>query len=73
MITRPTGMELRDWADQVTLDLDVYGPVSHITGDDWQGWGVQFLSFGSIGKNLPNPYNFTDWRDWAERMCQMSL
>lgn len=73
MITRPTGMELQDWADQVALDLDVFGPVSRISGDDWQNWGVQFLNFSTIGRNLPNPYNFTDWREWAERMCQMSL
>ena len=64
----PTGMELLDWASQVIIDLDAYGSFGRL--DDptrWQDWGVQFLNNTTIGRNLPIPYGFTDWRDWAER------
>jgi hypothetical protein len=33
----------------------------------WQDWGVQFLApLGLGGYNIANPYQFTDWRLWAE-------
>lgn len=71
MIVRPVNITLRDWADSVSLDLGVYGIVGKIDEDDWQAWGVQFTNNVGIGKNMPNPYQFEDWRDWAERMCEV--
>lgn len=71
-ITRPVGLTLRDWADQVVLDLDSYGAFGRLTRDEaWQDWGVQFTNNTTLGRNLPNPYQFTHWRDWAERMAQL--
>ena len=71
-ITRPYGMELLDWAAQVVLDLDPYGAFGRLENpNSWQDWAVQFLNSTSIGRNLPNPYMFTDWREWAERLCQL--
>lgn len=70
-ITRPSYMELNDWADQIALDLDSYGAFGRL--DDptqWQDWAMQFLNNTSLGRNFPLPYDFTDWRDWAERFCQ---
>lgn len=72
-LTRPHGMTLRDWADQVSLDLDIYGYVTKLEGEDWQNWGVQFLNNGAIGRNIPSPYGFDNWLDWAERFCGVSL
>lgn len=71
MITRPTGMQLREWADRVTQDLDIYGVAGRILGDNWQDWAAQFLNNASIKGNLPNPYQFADWREWAERLCEV--
>ena len=69
-ITRPTGMKLRDWADQICLDLDRFGPIGRMVNDDWQGWAIQLLSLvGLGGYTIANPYQFTDWRDWANRLC----
>lgn len=69
IITLPTNMELLDWASQVVLDLDAYGAFGRLQDPArWQDWGVQFLNNSSIGRNLPNPYGFTDWREWAERL-----
>ncbi len=69
IITMPTGMELLDWASQIIIDLDSYGSFGRL--DDasrWQDWGMQFLNNTTIGRNLPIPYGFTDWREWAERL-----
>lgn len=71
-ITRPTNMQLLDWADCVVLDLDNYGSFGRLGSEaQWQAWGVQFLNNTTIGRNLPNPYQFTDWREWADRMAQL--
>lgn len=70
-ITRPVGMRLLDWADQVCLDLDFSGPVGKLDFEEnWQNWGAQFFNNASLGRNIPNPYEFTDWKNWAERFCQ---
>lgn len=70
-ITLPTGMGLRDWADQVALDLDNYGAFGRLDDvENWQNWAMQFLNNTTLGRNFPIPYDFDDWRDWAERFCQ---
>lgn len=69
-VTLPTMMTLSDWADQTMLDLDYYGILGHLDDESkWQDWAMQFLNNTSLGRNLPNPYQFDDWREWAERMC----
>ena len=70
-LTRPFGMRLTDWADQAVRDLEPYGVAGRLMNEaQWQDWGVQFLNNATLGRNLPNPYNFTTWREWAERMCE---
>jgi len=70
-ITSPTGMELRDWADQIALDLDSYGALGRLDDvENWQNWAMQFLNNTTLGRNFPLPYDFEDWREWAERFCQ---
>ena len=70
-ITSPTNMGLRDWADQIALDLDSYGTFGRLDEiDNWQNWAMQFLNNTSLGRNFPLPYDFDDWREWAERFCQ---
>lgn len=70
-ITRPTGMRLMDWADQVCLDLDFIGAVGKLMREDeWQNWAIQFLNSLALGRNLPSPYDFKNWKDWADRFCQ---
>ena len=71
-LTRPYGMRLIDWADQVVRDLEPYGTAGRLLNEEeWQDWGVQFLNNTTLGRNLPNPYNFSTWREWAERMCEV--
>lgn len=71
-VTRPTGMVLPDWADQVVLDLDSFGSFGRLSDEAlWQDWAAQFLNNTTLGRNLPRPYDFPDWREWAERFCQL--
>lgn len=71
-ITRPQGMELRDWADQIILDLDAYGSFGRLNNDaEWQDWAMQYFNNSALGRNFPLPYDFKDWREWAERFAQM--
>lgn len=70
-ITLPRMMELRDWADQIALDLDPYGAFGRLSDETkWQDWAMQFVNNASLKENIPIPYMFADWRDWAERFCQ---
>lgn len=70
-VTLPSGLGLRDWADQIALDLDPYGALGRLDEEErWQDWGMQFLNNMTLKENLPIPYNFENWRDWAERFCQ---
>lgn len=70
--TLPVGIELRDWADQITLDLDPYGTFGRLDDEDkWQDWAMQFLNNTTLKNNFPVPYNFDNWKDWAERFCQV--
>jgi len=70
-LTLPTGMQLQDWADQVALDLDSYGALGRLDDvNNWQNWAMQFLNNTTLGRNFPLPYDFDDWREWAERFCQ---
>jgi hypothetical protein len=70
-ITLPMYMGLSDWANQVTLDLDPYGSFGRLDDEtNWQNWAMQFLNNTSLGRNFPNPYDFEDWKEWAERFTQ---
>lgn len=71
-VTLPTGMSLRDWADQIALDLDPYGTFGRLNDENgWQDWGMQFLNNLTLKENFPVPYNYQSWREWAERFCQV--
>ena len=70
IITLPTNLTLEDWSSQLLLDLDAEGAFGRLQDPTrWQDWGVQFLNNTTLGRNLPNPYQFTDWKEWAERLC----
>lgn len=70
-VTLPVMMNLRDWADQIALDLDPYGAFGRLSDETkWQDWAMQFVNNASLKENIPIPYNFDDWHVWAERFCQ---
>lgn len=73
MITLPIIIGLRDWADQVVLDLRQYGAIPQLDDEEkWQEWAISFCVISGISqKNPPNPLYFSDWREWASRFAQV--
>jgi len=69
VITQPAIMSLRDWADCIVLDLSNYGALSRLDNEDkWQEWALQFCVISGLSqKNVPTPFAFSDWREWAQR------
>lgn len=65
----PIGMQLSDWADRLVYDLSAYDAFAPLIGDDWKTWAAQFARNSAIGYQVPNPDQFTEWQDWAERLC----
>jgi hypothetical protein len=71
-ITLPVGIKLKDWADQITYDLDNQTTLSKLIDDtQWQDWAVQFVTAPGLSTyNVPNPYQFSDWNRWADGFCK---
>ncbi len=69
----PRNMSLLDWADSVLLDNgDAFSFGKLVDPERWQEWAVAFVAaqpFASQG--VPDPYQFTDWREWAMRSYTM--
>ncbi len=69
----PRNMTLRDWADSVILttgDAWAFGRLDDET--QWQDWAAAFVKSSSFaGRVVPDPYQFSDWRDWAMRAYPM--
>lgn len=67
----PVGMTLREWADGVIFTTsDAWGIPRLSDEARWQDWATTLLRAYET-QNLPNPYAFTDWRDWARRVYPM--
>lgn len=69
----PRNMSLRDWADSVILTVsDVWAFGKLDDENRWQDWAKAFVNAnGYSQRNLPNPYQFDDWREWAQRAYPM--
>jgi len=69
----PRHMTLKDWADSVILSVtDVWSFGKLENENEWQGWAKAFVTAsGYSQRNVPDPYQFTDWREWAMRAYPM--
>ena len=69
----PRNMTLRDWSDSVILSVGDAWSFGRLDNESlWQDWGVGFLRAGSFAtRAIPDPYEFSDWRDWAMRVYPM--
>ena len=67
----PKGMTWRDWADAVILDVAwSFGAPPEETS--WQDFAVGFVRAPQFAQRiLPDPYQFSDWREWAMRVYPM--
>lgn len=67
----PSTMTLQDWADQVVFCLDNYGLFPKLNDANWHDWAACFLLTSSLGnKDVPDPYGFKEWKEWAQRFVQ---
>jgi hypothetical protein len=70
LITLPTYMPLREWADRLVFDLDAYGTFMRLDDEkDWVRWASQFVNNAALVGKVPLPQHFANWKDWAERLC----
>jgi len=69
----PLGMTLQDWADAVMLSVsDAWAMGRLDDADKWQDWAVGLVRAPTFAqRSLPDPYQFSDWRDWAMRAYPM--
>jgi hypothetical protein len=69
----PVNMSLTEWADAVMLTVADTWSFGRLDDENkWQDWAVGFVRAPSLAQRvLPDPYQFTDWRDWAQRVYPM--
>lgn len=69
----PIGLTLLQFADAVMLDNgDAYGFGRLTDESEWQDWAANFVRAQPFAqRTVPNPYQFTDWREWAMRSYTM--
>jgi hypothetical protein len=69
----PRNMTLRDWADSVILSIGDAWSFGRLDDESrWRDWAVAFVRApGFAGQNVPDPYGFSDWREWAMRAYPM--
>lgn len=69
----PKGLSLQEWADAVIATTVVAEPLGRLDDESqWQDWAVGLVRApGLVQRVLPDPYQFSDWREWAERAAPM--
>lgn len=69
-IPDPHYMELAEWANGTVYALGEYTSlIQFFPNMDWREWGMQFNNNPTLGQlNPPNPYDFSDWKPWAEQL-----
>lgn len=74
MIIDPRGMDVVNWSSQVTLLLDKYGPIGVLREPEkWRAWASHvMIQIGLDRADLPSPYVYDDWREWAYRFNQIT-
>lgn len=74
MIINPDQFEsVVEWADRMTflLEPQIEQVFRLDDPEQWRVWAMQ--TFGepdNLGQDSPDPYQFDNWRDWAERLFQ---
>ena len=70
----PSFMNARTWADFMVPVLEQFGNLSRLDQrEDWREWGAMLLNLPALsGSIVPDPYQFDDWRVWAQR-CNENL
>lgn len=69
----PRGMTVVEWADRMSLVLDsMVIPERLDNPEEWREWATNIIDTPNFeGQNVPNPYQFDDWVEWAMRFNQV--
>jgi len=69
----PKHMTLTQWADAVILTVTDVWSFGKLTDENkWQDWAKGFVAAnGYSQRNMPDPYQFADWKEWAQRAYPM--
>lgn len=64
----PYGMSLREYADAIVLSAHYAWSLGRLDDeDDWQAWATGLVRASPVTQRvLPDPYQFNDWREWAQ-------
>jgi hypothetical protein len=69
----PWGLTWQQWADAAILTLnDTWALGKPGPEEQWQDWATGLVRApGYAQRTLPDPYQFSDWREWAMRVFPM--
>lgn len=69
----PRGMTWQDWACSVILSVGDAWSFGVPPGEEtWRDWALGLVRASPFTqRTLPDPYQFSDWRDWAMRAYPM--
>lgn len=69
----PLNLTLQQWADAVIQTLGSNWQLgTYVDGTDWRQYVVGFVRAPSTAQRiLPDPWQFSDWREWAMRAAPM--
>lgn len=81
MIVDPSGFgqhEVIAWADIMAGHLGFFSDITNGSDanferlddpDEWQDWAMGvFGGSDPLGQDVPDPYAYDNWKEWAERM-----
>ena len=66
-------MDVIEWTDKMVPILLPYGGVIGKLDDpnEWQDWARSVILINNAWQGVaPNPYQFDDWKEWAERFLE---
>jgi len=69
----PRNMGLTDWADSVILSIGDAWTFGRLDNESqWQEWAIGLVRSSTYSaRSLPDPYQYSDWKDWAMRVYPM--
>lgn len=62
-----------EWTSAYHIDLEKFGAIPALLSNAaWQEWGAAIALLASLsGIIVPNPYDFADWQEWADRFNEI--
>lgn len=72
-VPQPFFTECRDWTDRMAPIILPYGDVYVLDSEEnWKIWAAYVVNLpGFAILSPPNPAEFADWREWAQRFIEV--